>query len=204
MKNIDAIIVLWWWINIDWSLWEITKSRTEKAVDLYNSSISKKVIMSGKWSMWLTDIPKQTEARAMRDYAISLWVNSQDIMLEEDSVDTLGNAYFVKQILSEGNWKYNTVVTSDFHKSRTEYSFNKILWPEYMTNFEFVESNLSSEQFESIKQKESKVLSFTKKYLDPICDWDDVEITEKLFSFHPWYATNPLVTKEDFINMLKS
>lgn len=52
---------------------------------------------------------------------------SEQIILEEESLDTIGNVFYVKtKVFLEKKWKSAYVVTSDFHISRTEMLFHRI------------------------------------------------------------------------------
>ena len=86
--------------------------------------------MTGKYGFWLDwqkQIPSRFEAEAMKEYAISEGVPTDLILIEQESKDTLGNAYFTKvNILEPNNWKNVLVITSDFHLERTKWSYPQI------------------------------------------------------------------------------
>ena len=119
----DAIVVLGGRLNDDGTLRPVLRSRVEKAVELFKQGVAPVVIMSGKWTDQLKKDPVKTEARAMKEYAEELWVPEHAILVEEQSQNTIGNAYYTKKILAKRAWKDIVVVTSDFHLKRSLYLF---------------------------------------------------------------------------------
>ncbi|MFH1212445.1 MAG: YdcF family protein, partial [Candidatus Woesearchaeota archaeon] len=147
MKN--AIIVLAGGIEKDGSLPPMTKYRVEKGVELYKQGVASKIILSGSWSFLYDFTPARTEAEAMQEYAVSLGVKKDDIILEADSKDTLGEAYFLKvKFLEPRRWFDIAVVTSEFHLQRTRYLFNKVLGKNFDIEFVGCDSRLSKEELE--------------------------------------------------------
>jgi uncharacterized SAM-binding protein YcdF (DUF218 family) len=146
--------------------------------------------------------PPITEAKAMRDYAVKLEVPKDKILLEEQSNDTIGNAYFTKvDFLKPNNWKILVVVTSEFHMKRTKYIFKKVLGPEY--NVEFVEapSKLTPLELEEKRKIEEKILTFTHKWMGNLKDGDDLAIKQLLYTEHPGYAKKPKYSKEQLFKI---
>ncbi len=74
----------------------VFRARVDKAIQLYNAGAAPQVIMSGCCSDKLDIRPKRSEAASMREYALENDLPLSVILLEEDSVDTLGNFYFSK------------------------------------------------------------------------------------------------------------
>ena len=120
----DCIVVLGGGINSDSYLPKIAKVRVDKAIALYKTGKVPCIIMSGKWSINAKKNFPLSEAEAMEKYAVSQGVNKDDILVEKESQDTLGNAYFTKiNFLNPAHWKKFLVVTTDFHVVRTKYLF---------------------------------------------------------------------------------
>src|SRR5258708_23548010 len=92
----DVIIILAGGINIDGSLPEVPKLRVKKGVELFKQRVASNILMSGRWWFWAEhDFPK-TEAQAMKEYAMSLGIPENAIYIEDESTDTVGNAYFCR------------------------------------------------------------------------------------------------------------
>src|SRR3989338_5334202 len=160
MKKV--IIVLGGGISPDGSLPEIPKKRVERGIELFREITAFKLIMSGKYGFWLDwqkNAPSRSEAIAMQEYALTLGMKAENILTEEDSKDTLGNAFFTKiNILEPNKWTDITVVTSDYHLERTKYVFELVLGPKYFINFETADTGLSAELMSDLFQKEKKTL----------------------------------------------
>ncbi len=156
----DAIIVLGSSLDKHGYLTGIGISRVEKAIELYKKTPCK-VIMSGHSSIDIIDA-KKTEAQAMEDYAIMHGVNKDDSIKEERSRDTIGNAFFSKQIIDSKKIKNIVVVTSDFHITRSAYIFKKIFSGSYIIKLVKSASN------ENREKKEKELLEITKKLLGNI------------------------------------
>lgn len=156
----DVIIVLGSALDKHGYLTELGRRRVEKAIELYKKSPCK-IIMSGHSSIDIIDA-KKTEASAMEDYAIMHGVDKNDIIKEECSRDTIGNAFFSKEIIDIKKWKDIIVVTSDFHIARAKYIFNKIFSGNYRIKF------VSAKSSEDISKNERELMEVTKKLLGNI------------------------------------
>src|SRR5690606_12833417 len=114
----------------------VSLTRVARAVELYHAGIATRMILSGRCGLTAPE-PTVTEAAAMARYAREHGVPDAALLLEEEARDTLGNAYFTRELFLEPNgWRSIRVVTSDFHLSRAAWVFRKILGPRY--DFSFV------------------------------------------------------------------
>ncbi|CAF0840380.1 unnamed protein product [Adineta steineri] len=67
------------------------------------------------------------EASASANYLIERNIPSDKILIENWSLDTIGNAYFARQCILEPMELYNlAVITNDFHITRTKFIFDWI------------------------------------------------------------------------------
>ena len=164
MKH-DVIIVLGGGINADGSLPAVVKKRVGKAVELYKKGMAPRLIMSGKWSINSKISYPCTEAEAMEEYAVLCGVERDDILVEKESQDTLGNAYWSKiNFLKPAKWQDIVVVTSDFHIKRAKYLFGKVLGPDYRLSFVGVKTNFSEKMQSRAKQDEAEKFAFFKSF----------------------------------------
>ena len=95
-KKYDAIVVLGGGVSQTGELNEEIKKRLDLAVALFRSGTSQSIIMTGGYSYKATIPPAITEAKAMQTYAIKCGIAAKHIYVEEDSRETVGNAYFTK------------------------------------------------------------------------------------------------------------
>src|SRR3989338_4393249 len=179
----DVIIVLGGGIDPDGSLPSITRSRVQKGVDLFREGAAPRLLMSGCWDFWREDTPLQTEAEAMKEYATALGVSPGVIFKEEESKDTIGNAYFCKiQYLRIHHWNKVIVITSDYHMNRTKLIFEKVLGSEYTVEFISVETHVSKEILGQLLSKETKVVGILTRWLQGIESGDDDGVGKLLYS----------------------
>jgi uncharacterized SAM-binding protein YcdF (DUF218 family) len=67
------------------------------------------------------------EARAAANYLIANGVKREEILIEEVSLDTIGNAFFTRVIHADPlGLRRLHVITNKFHAARTEYIFRRV------------------------------------------------------------------------------
>ena len=71
----------------------------------------------------------------MKDYAVSLGTDGKKIMKEEKSKDTVGNAYFSKQLIRKLGFRNIIVVTTEIHAHRAKIIFKMVFGPAYKIRF---------------------------------------------------------------------
>lgn len=204
----QIIIVLGSGINPDGSLPPVAMRRVEKAVSLYREKKHSNLVMSGKYAFWLDrlkQIPTHTEAEGMARYAETLGVPSEDIFMETDSKDTLGNAYFTKvNLLEPQEWNTVTVVTSEYHAMRTKYIFDLVLGPSYHITYVEADSGLAEDALQTLRNQEVITLRVLKEmHGTGVLPGDTEAIQHILFAKHPAYATNPEYSFERLREMLQ-
>ena len=162
--------------------------------------------MTGKYGFWLDwqkQIPVRFEAEAMKEYAVSERIPIDSILIEQDSKDTLGNAYFTKvNILEPNNWKNVLVITSDFHLERTKYIFDLVLGPEYTITYDTVKTILPPEKIISLEEQEVKTISVLKEIIGDINAGDTKAVENFIFTKHPGYSPNSEYSYEKLREML--
>ena len=100
-----------------------TTARTEEAVNLYKDKWSDKLILSGA----ALDPTSKSNAKAMKEIAVSMGVKPQDVYLDEFSRNTRDNAKNVGGIIAEKGIKTIILVTSPYHQRRAYLEFNRVL-----------------------------------------------------------------------------
>lgn len=116
-EQYDAIIVL------GASLWNnepspLLKERLDKAIDLYNKGVSKKLLMSGDHS-----IDNHDEVNTMKRYAIEKGVPSEDIFMDHAGFSTYESIYRAKAIFRV---KKAIIVTQKYHLTRSLHISNAL------------------------------------------------------------------------------
>ena len=92
----DAIVALGRGVRADGSLGLIARGRVDRALELFNRGVAPRIIFSGRSSLMSEGLPIVTEASAMAAYAMSRGLPPSASLVEEESRDTIGNAYFVR------------------------------------------------------------------------------------------------------------
>jgi uncharacterized SAM-binding protein YcdF (DUF218 family) len=192
----DAIVVLGGGIETDGSLPPVARARVERAVELFHAGIAPRVILSGRCGLTDPD-PVVTEAAAMAEYARRHGVPEAALLLEEEARDTVGNAYFVREMyLAPNGWTSIRVVTSDFHLSRAAWVFRKILGSRYDFSFVSSASGLSPRELILRVLEECKLSIFLNEWLQALEEGNDDAIQKLMADEHPGYADAPTLSHQ--------
>lgn len=193
----DAIVVLGGGVEGDGTLTWPSCTRVAQAAEIYRAGVAPRVILSGRCSLNQSPEPEVTEAVAMADLAVLLGVPREAMHLEEESRDTLGNAYFTRERLLEPNgWRRIRVVTSDFHLSRAAWVFRKILGAEYDFAFVSAFSGLAPHELIARVLEECRVSIFLNEWMQAVQEGDDEAIDRLMLQEHPGYSDAPLLSPE--------
>src|SRR5918999_1413099 len=169
----DAIVVLGSTVNEDGSLPLHAQQRAVRAAMLHAAGVAPRLIFSGRCNLTAAEPPAVSEAAAMAAYAESLGAPRDAIFLEEESRDTIGNAYFVgRKFLEPNQWRSIRVVTSDFHVPRTTWVFHKILGPDYDVSFSPASTELDATVIAARARAEGDIITFLMEWIGPIVEGD--------------------------------
>ncbi len=192
----DAIVVLGRGVDDDGALPLLAKQRVDRAAELFAWEVAPRIIFSGRCSLMAQVDPPRTEAAAMSEYARSLGLPKRALILEEESRDTVGNAYFVmRRFLEPNEWTAIRVVTSDFHIQRTAWVFQKILGLGYDVAFSPAPSELDHASIAARAREESDISTFLIDWMGGIPDGDPVGLARLIWQEHPGYAPEPSITR---------
>ena len=193
----DALVVLGRGLDDGGGLPPLARRRVERAAELFSWDVAPRIIFSGRCSLMTETIPPVTEAAAMYAYAASLGLPRSALLVEEESRDTIGNAYFVlRNFLEPNDWTAIRVVTSDFHIQRTAWVFQKVLGLGYDVSFSPAPSEVDHSTIAARAREESDIAAFLMEWLANIQDGDPVGLARLVWQEHPGYAPNPTVTRE--------
>jgi uncharacterized SAM-binding protein YcdF (DUF218 family) len=199
----DAVVVLGGGIEANGSLPEMARARVDRAVQLFHAGIAPRLILSGRCGLASPD-PVVTEAAAMAAYAVERGVPQSVLLLEEESRDTMGNAYFTREMyLAPNDWTSIRVVTSDFHLSRAAWVFRKILGSHYDFSFVSSPSGLPPRALILRVLEECKLSIFLNEWLEAVEEGDTHAIERLMEQEHPGYADAPTLTHEQLQKRLR-
>ena len=194
----DAIVVLGSTVNEDGSLPLHAQQRAVRAAMLHAAGVAPRLIFSGRCNLTAAEPPAVSEAAAMAAYAESLGSPREAILLEEESRDTIGNAYFVgRRILEPNGWSSIRVVTSDFHVPRTTWVFQKVLGPAYDVSFSPASTELDATVIAARARAEGDIITFLMEWIGPIAEGDRNAVDRFIHQEHPGYAPSPAVSREE-------
>ncbi len=160
-------------------LHEELKGRMDTGIELFEAIDADLLLLSGGRAN--REVEK-SEAQIMEEYAVREGIDPELIVLEERSLDTIGNAYFVRKIVDKedlDNISTIHVVSSCYHMERAEYIFNQVFGDEY--DFEF------DECYEEKGKSEDKKLKMNKEFFKGITSGDLDSIKRRLYSEHDLY-----------------
>lgn len=130
----------------------------------------------------------------MAAHARALGVPEEAILLEEESRDTIGNAYFVaRRYLEPNDWRAIRIVTSDFHVPRTAWVFEKILGPDYDVSFSPATTELDATVIAARARAEGDITTFLMEWIGPVEPGDREQVERLIWEEHPAYAATPRV-----------
>jgi len=199
MTKKDAIIILSSRLTPDRKLNAESELRVEKGVELFEKGVSSCIIMSGGPGLFTEEtaegicVPRGThpvQSEAMRDYALSLGVPNDKILIQDYSSDTVGEAYFVKEmLLSPMRLRSVFIVTSNYHIKRAMKIYYQILGPDYSIEFLGVRTELDSDP--NTLEREKKSLNTFLEHFGGLKPGDSAEIEQVLYNQHPLYKKIP-------------
>lgn len=194
----DAVVVLGRGVGADGALPRLAKQRVQRAAELFAWEVAPRIIFSGKCSLMTESIPVRSEAAAMAAYALSLGLPAQAVLLEEESRDTIGNAYFVlRRYLEPNDWNAIRVVTSDFHIQRAAWVFQKVMGLGYDVAFSASQSELDHSTVAEMAREESDITAFLMEWIGAVPDGDPLALARLIWQDHPGYASAPVMTKAE-------
>ncbi len=184
-NNYDVILVLGRGISPTGELPQSVHACIKKSVELYNENVAPRLIMSGKWSRSFDYTPPLTEARTMKDLAISQGIPADAIDTEESSLDTISNFYYTKkQFLLPNNWTRILLLTLPGLGGRPTYLMHKILGPEFVCDTLDIDFMFPPDKQAEKVNNEIEKLAKLQDFLDDIEDGDH----ETIFKMHMDYV----------------
>lgn len=193
MNDNKVIIVLGGGVNHDGSICDYTIARLDAAITEYNKEPCK-IISCGniaRIKQMEYEYSYITESEAMAKYLIDNGIPTSSILIENKSLDTIGNLMFARNMfLDSMGVRDVVVVTSNFFMARTKLVAKWVFGDDY--NVSFIETDnvgLSNNHLETRKQVEEKILVYFSTYIMPNAnDGDITSITNYMLNESPTYT----------------
>lgn len=181
-RKYDAIVVLANLMDVQGVLNEESKDRMNAAVEELQKG-SAPVVLTCGWP-YRPDIELPI-ADAMARYATEyLNVNPETILLERNSRDTVGDAVFSKRNFAvQYGWTRVLVVTSSYHRDRTQEIFTFVYGPSFHVETRGAKSEMNT----ALAASEKKSLAAFRSTFQGITPGDDEAIYQRLRIAHPFY-----------------
>jgi uncharacterized SAM-binding protein YcdF (DUF218 family) len=161
------IIILGYTLTDDGAVQPILKSRLDRALSIYQPTDT--LLVCGKYAPKAL-IPRRcehtTEAEAMKQYLIEHGINSENILKEERSATTFGNAFFsYLDVLKGAPQKYQSiiVISNEFHEPLLRYSFDKVFGNHHAYVFSAVPDATLSVTLEEIEPWKNIIKQLVEK-----------------------------------------
>ena len=113
LEKVDCIIVLGCQVKDDGSLSHMLRDRLIRGIEVYNTGVSNKILMSGDHGQ-----NNYNEVGAMKQYAIENGVPSEDVFMDHAGFSTYETIYRAKEVFSV---KKAIIVTQEYHLYRALY-----------------------------------------------------------------------------------
>ena len=187
-KKYDLIAILGYGFSKDWKLSLNTYHRMKIGADLYKKGVAKKIAVCGRWSInydLKNIVPPTTEAEEMKKVLVDLGIPEEDILKEDWSKDTIGNAFFLKtKIVKPLSFEKILVTCADYHLERVKFIFNKVFEESYLVDFFPVTTkSVNNKDFIALQRE---VLQMQKNFLKEMKRGDDSFLEKRLYN-DPYY-----------------
>ncbi len=179
---------------------EQAKARLDKAYALFEEGSVDYIISTGKYSIMTGVDPSvagpKTEAEVGKKYLIAKAQTSDApgkngsiedyILCEDQSLDTIGNAWFAKKLCLEPLGITSCIiVTSDYHMARARVIFEWVLGPHYTVTCVEAPSQLSDEERERRNHFEKALTDYVTTHLvSSVAAGDDVALRRFMETEH--------------------
>lgn len=166
-KKYDCIVILGYKFEEGIKLPVHVHERLKTALILYRNKVAPKILLSGKWNAIFHSTPIKpttTESEEMRKILLYYNAPHHDLLKEEESTDTLENAYYLKiRYLEPLHYTHILILCADYHAERVEYIFTQV-WGENFI-FDIFPTPTSPSTRTQMENGESLMLEDLKKIL---------------------------------------
>jgi uncharacterized SAM-binding protein YcdF (DUF218 family) len=146
--------------------------------NLYRQGGAKKIAVCGKWSLaW--------EAEEMKKLLVKLGVDERDIIKEDLSKDTVGNAYYLKtRIVKSLGIRRILVACADYAQERVKYIFYKVFEPAY--SITYMPTCTPYKDDKEVMSAQHAVFLLQKRFLRRMKRGDEGFLEDRLYN-DPYY-----------------
>lgn len=186
-------------VNFDGRQTPSGRLAVEKAVEVYRKGRGEVILFSGFGNQHALDRVKVTGAMASKQYAIELGVRPEVIWTDEQGKDTLGEAYFCKQVVAPMGFRKITLVAGPWHMERTAYVFEMAFGSGYdITQVTSDRNGFRESEIADLFKAEKVSLELLKSYFREfeVQPGDEAGIRKVFERKYKIYTPNPQLTEE--------
>lgn len=198
--SLDAVVVLGGGVSPDGELSAWSRERLAVALELVDRGLALNLIVSGGWAL-TEPRPPRLEAEVMADRAAER-MDADRIRMEQRSRDTIGNAWFVREIIEEEGWTRLCCVTSDFHVPRASWIFRRVM-PGVTCTWVPAPSGLMGAELLRTLTQEAVLHTFLQEWMRGVEPGDD-EALRRFIGRHPGYSDRPTLERTDIEERLEA
>lgn len=183
----DVGLILAHEVGKDRTLSRETRERVEKGVRICRAELTRSLIMSGGY----VNGNDFSIAECMAEYAMKMRLNRDEIILEDVSLDTVGQFVFTKEgVLVPRGYKSILVITHDYHLPRA-----KVIGHTLMKGYDMGFITIPSKENKEIEERERKSLGlFMKSFVDNPVNGES--LVEALVKRQPLYKDSAFFKAE--------
>jgi uncharacterized SAM-binding protein YcdF (DUF218 family) len=161
------------------------RQRMDAGLELLEEDGTRPLVVTGGQSN--PSIPL-TEASVMRDYAVRQGVDRERIHLEPCAQDTIGNAFFGRQVIDTLDSDRVTAVSSTAHLPRVRFVFDQCFGDGYdLTVTDGGTADATAAVDPGARRRERKKLRRNREFFDPVARGDLDAVRHRLATAHDYY-----------------
>lgn len=133
------IIILGYTLNSECQIQPILQSRLDAALQIYQPE--DKILVCGRRppkSLTPSRCEVLTEAEAMKQHLIHNGIREENIVKEEKSTTTFGNAFYGLHLIKKESPAEIVIIANEFHYPVIKYSFTKVLGNNYSHDYHII------------------------------------------------------------------
>jgi vancomycin permeability regulator SanA len=158
------------------------RGRLDTGIELFRDVDAEYLLFSGAQTN--EEVPA-AECEVMRDYAVREGVPEEQILLDRDARDTVGNGYFSRRLVDGLDESVETVyvVSSCYHMDRATFVFEQCFEPDY----EVVGDRCYDDPAAPDPEDEEASFDQARRFFDPISPGDVEAIRRRFDEAHVYY-----------------
>lgn len=168
---------------------EIRTSRSDLAIQIFKEAMANPrskplyIIISGQKSGFNPENEGVSLSAEMKQYMVGKNIPDKYILIEEKSLDTLGNIVFCHPIIKKNGFEHIGLVTDAYHMKRANYIMQRVLG----SKIKVTSYSTSNNTPKLLSARDTIYIQALKFLTRNVSNGDADGFKEYLFSKHPFY-----------------